>query len=160
MKKTVGNVAKAYALLDKASYKEMEKGARARLFCAMNRMEKIASDFAKFRKDVQIRLLPPEHEAISKAIGEFQAMNPEQKASAIKEKKYRDALEADAKFAGELEGCLAEEAQREVDLDFAPFTADDADSLIDANEWTVGQAMLVSNILCGQEESKPKGKKK
>lgn len=154
MKTTTGKVSEAYTLLDSAKYSKMESKERIALIKAMRHMKKVAEDFNGFKQDAVKRLMPENFEDIANRINEFNAMSQQERVAAVEKPEYADALRANAKLQNDVESCIAEETAKEVELAFEPLAADAFEKLLDSNpEWTVGQAMLAEDMLCGSAES-------
>ena len=159
MKATVKKIAEAYALLDRAKYSKMESADRRLLIKAMRAMKKTALDYEDFKQDSMKRLTPENAEELVRIIEEFNAFKPEERANALSDPKFAEALEANAEYSREVSECLREEGSKEIDLDFTPFSEDAFGALMDSNpEWSMGQAMLAEEILCGTDSANGNGK--
>lgn len=148
--KTV-TVANAYELLDKAGYSKMDNADRSALIKVMRPMRKIHSDFSDFRNDAVKRLRPDGFDKVGELIDGFNAMGQEERKAALADQKYRDALKANDEYGRAINDCLKEEADKEVELDFAPLGEETFGRLLDSNPgWSMGQALLLDNLLCKQ----------
>lgn len=63
------------------------------------------------------------------------------------------ALKANAEYVAAVNDCIADEAEREVESPQGTVSEETFGRLMESNpEWTLGQAMLVRDILCNQED--------
>lgn len=154
MKKTVKDfeIENIYPVLDKAKYAKMDAQGRRQVFAAMYAMKKVMTDYNSYREELVKRLRPENAEEIARLVDEFNAMPQGERESAIKDKKYADALKANLEFSNEVQKCLFE---KESELDFAPLSDEAFDALCDSNpDWDFGQSMALHDILCETSDGK------
>ena len=150
MKKTIKTekINEAYTLLDAAKYTKMEAADRRNIVKALRHLKKVSVEFNDFREDAIKRLRPDNFEEVAALINKFNAMTTEEREAAVAEKKYTDALKANIEFNTSVNECLREELDKLVELDFTGLSETAIDAMLDSNpDWTVGQAMLVEDIL-------------
>lgn len=158
MKKTVKDIEieNIYPVLDKAKYAKMDAQGRRQVFASMYAMKKVMTDYNGYQQELVKRLRPENAEEIARLVDEFNAMPQGGRESAIKEKKYADALKANYDFSTEVQKCLAE---KESELDFAVLSDEAFDALCDSNpDWNFGQLMALREILCDAPEKASDGK--
>lgn len=151
MKKTIKmwRMIALYGILDAAKYTKMDSAARTLLIRAMCPMRRMTNDYNEFREDAVKRLRPDNYDKVAGLVQRFAAMDAEAQKTAIAESPYKEALKANYEFNTALNGCMAEENEKEVDLDFAPLTDAAFDALCDSNpDWTLGQCMELQEVLC------------
>ncbi len=149
MKKNIrkGTVIDIHQTLDGA--KCPGTSARKAMFKAMYPMKAVADGFNVYRDEAVKRLRPDNYDEVAGLVQKFAAMDADAQKKAIGEPLYKDALTANYEFNTALNQCLAEERDREVELDLAPLTDETFDTLCDANpDWTLGQCMELQDILC------------
>lgn len=141
-----------YTLLDSAKYTKMEAADRRALVKAMHPLKKVSTDFTDFREDAIKRLRPENYEEVDRLVGEFNGLSAEARTAAVTDPKYASAIKAFNAFQTDISECLREEIAKEQELEYEPLTAEAIDRLLDSNEgWTVGQAMLVEDVLGSNE---------
>lgn len=153
MKKNLktATVNEVYTLLDAAKYTKMEAADRRALVKAMRPLKKVSTDFNDFREDAIKRLRPDNYEEVDRLVGEFNGLSAEARNAAVTDPKYASAIKAFNAFQTDISECLREEIAKEQELEYEPLTAEAIDRLLDSNEgWTVGQAMLVEDVLSGE----------
>ena len=148
MKATVKEIADAYALLGRAGYSKMETADLILFNKAMRPLKKIALEYEDFKADSMRRLTPENAEELLKTLDEFNAMKPKERAVAVRETKFAEAIKANANYNKALMECLKEEDTKVVELDFAPLTEDGFVRLMMSNQWNMEQVMLAEGILC------------
>lgn len=139
-----------YNVLDGAKCDKMDAQGRRSVFAAMYAMKKVKADFEGYQQELVKRLRPDNAEEIARLVDEFNAMPQEEKETAVKEKKYADALKANYDFSTEVQKCLAE---KESELDFAVLSDEAFDALCDSNPgWNFGQLMTLKELLCDRQK--------
>lgn len=153
MKKNLknGTINEVYTLLDAAKYTKMEAADRRALVKAMRPLKKVSTDFTDFREDAIKRLRPDNYEEVARLVDEFNGLSAEARTAAVTDPKYTSAIKAFNAFQTDISECLREEIAKEQEMEYEPLTAEAIDRLLDSNEgWTVGQAMLVEDVLSGE----------
>lgn len=137
-----------YTLLDAAKYTKMEAADRRALVKAMRPLKKVYTDFNDFREDAIKRLRPDNYEEVARLVDEFNGLSADARNAAVADPKYASAIKAFNDFQTNISECLREEVAKEHELDYEPLTDEAIDRLLDSNaEWTVGQAMLVQDVI-------------
>lgn len=148
----IGIVSEVYNLLDAAKYSKMESADRRALVKAMRPLKKVSADFNDFRDDAIKRLRPDNFVEISQLVEKFNALDSAARRDALADNKYMSAIKAFNAFQADIAECLRDEVEREVELEFEALDEKAVDRLLDSNDqWTVGQAMLVEEILGATE---------
>lgn len=153
MKKTIktGRIIDIRQMLDKA--KCPGASARKAMFRAMYPMKAVSDGFDTYRNEAVKRLRPENYDEVAGTVNEFAAMGAEAKKTALAVPRYQNALKTNYEFNAALNQCLAEERDKDVELDLVPLTDETFDTLCDANpEWTLGQCIEIQEILCEQKE--------
>lgn len=157
MKKTIktGRVTALYGILDAAKYTKMDSTARTSLIRAMRPMRRVANDYNEYREDAVKRLRPDNYDQVAGLVQKFAAMDAEAQKTAIAESPYKEALKTNYEFNTALNKCMADENEKEVELDFAPLPDEAFDGLCDSNpDWTLGQCVELQAVLCGEPNEK------
>ncbi len=139
-KETAGKTAKtndivaAFRLINPAKLSKMESAERFPLILAIRQLKKVATDFDDFLKDVQERLKPEAFDAI---------------AAKVQSQKELSKAESDAwtKYQKDIQDCLHDELEKQVDLDFKPLSEDAIAHFIDSNDFSAGDIILILDIL-------------
>lgn len=155
MKKTVKKetIVNMYQTLDNATLGKMETADRFVFIKALRPLKKVTTDFNDFKEDAVKRLKPEDYDAIAEKVQKFNGMSREDKESALSDKEYADALKANGEFNLNIDKCLREELDKEVELEFAPLSEDAFGKLMESNtSWNAGVIMALEDLLCGKEE--------
>lgn len=154
MKKTVKKetIVNIYQALDNATLGKMETADRFVFIKALRPLKKVIVDFNDFKEDAVKRLKPENYDTIAEKVQKFNGMSREDKEAAINDKEYADALKANGEFNLNIDKCLREELDKEVELEFAPLSEDAFGKLMESNtEWNAGVIMAIEDLLCGKE---------
>ena len=172
MKKTIktSEILAAYNVLNTAKYGSMEDSDKIKVWKITRALKPIATKFDEDSKDAAEKMKPKVEggfdETLQKA-QEYERLIRDTKADA--KKLPMGAAEYDAfiekfKEYNKLVGKAVEEfANKEAKLDFEPLSDDAFGKLMASNEWTMGQAVALSEIICEATEvvdSEPKKGKK
>lgn len=152
MKQTVkiSQIENVYTLLNGVKNTKMNSAARRALFGVMYPMKRVAEECKDYRQEAAKRLQPENYQEIADIINEFNGMTPEERAEAIKNPKYMEALKTNFTLDRDFNKCVAEYMEKETELDFEPLTEEVFDALCDSNpDWTLGQCMELQDVLCG-----------
>ncbi len=153
MKTTTARIAETYALLDRAKCDRMETAERVAFVRGMRPLRKIAEEFEQTRRDAVKRLRPEGFDKAEKLIADFNAMPAEERGVAVASAEMQAALKANAEYVAAVNDCIADEAEREVESPQGTVSEETFGRLMESNpEWTLGQAMLVRDLLCNQED--------
>lgn len=155
MKKNVKiqTIVEQYPTLDKASIGKMDVADRFVFIKALRPMKKISDDFNAFREDAVNRLKPENYDKIVETVSKFNSMDYAAMVDAMADKDVADALRANGEFNSNIDKCLRDELEKEVELEFAPLSEDAFGKLMDSNSnWQAGVIMAIEDILCGKEE--------
>ena len=161
----------AYNVLNTAKYGSMEDADKIKVWKITRALKPIATKFDEDSKDAAEKMKPKDKdfdETLQKA-QEYERMIRDPKAD--NKKLPMGAAEYDAfiekfKEYNKLVGKAVEEfANKEVKVSFEPLSDDAFGKLMSSNEWTMGQAVALSEIICSDsaestEEAEPKDKKK
>ena len=161
----------AYNVLNTAKYGSMEDADKIKVWKITRALKPIATKFDEDSKDAAEKMKPKDKdfdETLQKA-QEYERMIRDPKADT--KKLPMGAAEYDAfiekfKEYNKLVGKAVEEfANKEVKVSFEPLSDDAFGKLMSSNEWTMGQAVALSEIICSDsaestEEAEPKDKKK
>ena len=173
MKKSIktSEILAAYNVLNTAKYGSMEDSDKIKVWKITRTLKPIATKFDEDSKDAAEKMKPKYEggfdETLQKA-QEYERMIRDPKADT--KKLPMGAAEYDAfiekfKEYNKLVGKAVEDfANKEVKIDIEPLSDDAFGKLMASNEWTMGQAVALSEIICEatestEEESKDKKKK-
>lgn len=154
MKKNVKiqTIVNVYPVLDKASLGKMEVTDRFAFIKALRPMKKANADFSDFREDAVARLKPEDYDKIAEEVQKFNSMNEEEREAALHNEETLNALKANGEFNMNIEKCLRDELDKEVELEFAPLSEDAFGKLMESNSnWEAGFVMTLEDILCDNE---------
>ena len=161
----------AYNVLNTAKYGSMEDADKIKVWKITRALKPIATKFDEDSKDAAEKMKPKDKdfdETLQKA-QEYERIIRDTKADT--KKLPMGAAEYDAfiekfKEYNKLVGKAVEDfANKEVKVSFEPLSDDAFGKLMSSNEWTMGQAVALSEIICSDsaestEEAEPKDKKK
>ena len=161
----------AYNVLNTAKYGSMEDADKIKVWKITRALKPIATKFDEDSKDAAEKMKPKDKdfdETLQKA-QEYERIIRDPKADT--KKLPMGAAEYDAfiekfKEYNKLVGKAVEDfANKEVKVSFEPLNDDAFGKLMASNEWTMGQAVALSEIICSDsaestEEAEPKDKKK
>ena len=172
MKKSIktSEILAAYNVLNTAKYGSMEDADKIKVWKITRALKPIATKFDEDSKDAAEKMKPKDKdfdETLQKA-QEYERIIRDPKADT--KKLPIGAAEYDAfiekfKEYNKLVGKAVEEfANKEVKVSFEPLNDDAFGKLMASNEWTMGQAVALSEIICDNgeatEEEPKKDKKK
>ena len=173
MKKSIktSEILAAYNVLNTAKYGSMEDADKIKVWKITRALKPIATKFDEDSKDAAEKMKPKDKDfddTLQKA-QEYERIIRDPKADT--KKLPMGAAEYDAfiekfKEYNKLVGKAVEEfANKEVKVSFEPLSDDAFGKLMSSNEWTMGQAVALSEIICSDsaestEEEPKKDKKK
>ena len=173
MKKSIktSEILAAYNVLNTAKYGSMEDADKIKVWKITRALKPIATKFDEDRKDAAEKFKPKDKDFDEKyqKAQEYERIIRDPKADT--KKLPMGAAEYDAfiekfKEYNKLVGKAVEEfANKEVKVSFEPLNDDAFGKLMSSNEWTMGQAVALSEIICSDsaesaDEAEPKDKKK
>ena len=167
MKKSIktSEILATYNVLNSAKYGSMEDADKIKVWKITRALKPIATKFDEDSKDAAEKMKPKDKdfdETLQKA-QEYERIIRDPKADT--KKLPMGAAEYDAfiekfKEYNKLVGKAVEEfANKEVKVSFEPLNDDAFGKLMSSNEWTMGQAVALSEIICDNgetEEVEPK----
>ena len=161
----------AYNVLNTAKYGSMEDADKIKVWKITRALKPIATKFDEDSKDAAEKFKPKDKDFDEKyqKAQEYERIIRDPKADT--KKLPMGAAEYDAfiekfKEYNKLVGKAVEDfANKEVKVSFEPLSDDAFGKLMASNEWTMGQAVALSEIICSDsaestEEAEPKEKKK
>ena len=173
MKKTIktSEILAAYNVLNSAKYGSMEDADKIKVWKITRALKPIATKFDEDRKDAAEKFKPKDKDFDEKyqKAQEYERIIRDPKADT--KKLPMGAAEYDAfiekfKEYNKLVGKAVEDfANKEVKVSFEPLSDDAFGKLMASNEWTMGQAVALSEIICSDsaestDEAEPKDRKK
>ena len=161
----------AYNVLNTAKYGSMEDADKIKVWKITRTLKPIATKFDEDSKDAAEKFKPKDNDfddTLQKA-QEYERIIRDPKADT--KKLPMGAAEYDAfiekfKEYNKLVGKAVEDfANKEVKVSFEPLSDDAFGKLMASNEWTMGQAVALSEIICSDsaestDEAEPKDRKK
>lgn len=134
VKKTVNDIVTVYRLINSAKVGKMEDAEKISLIKAIRHLKKVGVDFDDFLKDAQERLKVEGFDAIVSKVQEKKGLTPEETATLNKYNKN-------------VENCIKEETEKEVELDFEPLSDEAINRLVASNDFSVGEIMSIFDML-------------
>lgn len=138
-----------YALLNGAKLTGMEAKDKFRVIKVVLAMKPVAKGYEDYIADVREKLKPDDWQVKSEAAQRWQAEGDKCTLSM----QERVALnEYFGRYSQEVNDCVRQEAESEVELSFEPLGEDALGKLLSANEnWTVEQITLLQEAIGGDE---------
>ena len=161
----------AYNVLNTAKYGSMEDADKIKVWKITRALKPIATKFDEDSKDAAEKFKPKDKdfdETLQKA-QEYERMIRDPKVDASKlpmgAAEYDAFIEKFKKYNKLVEKAVKDFANKEVSLEIDAISDDTFGKLMASNEWTMGQAVALSEIICSDsaestEEAEPKEKKK
>lgn len=167
MKKNIktSEILAAYNILNSAKYGSMEEGDKIKVWKITRALKPIATKFDEDSKDAAEKFKPTDKdfdEKLQKA-QEYERIISTPKADASKlpmgAAEY-DAFIKEFKAYNKLvEEAVKEFANKEIEVDIDAISDDTFGKLMSSNEWTLGQAVALSEIIVADEVKVEKKKK-
>lgn len=167
MKKTIktSEILAAYNILNSAKYGSMEDGDKIKVWKITRSLKPIATKFDEDSKDAAEKMKPKDKdfdEKLQKA-QEYERIIRDPKADASKlpmgAAEYDAFIEKFKKYNKLVEEAVKDFANKEVSVEIDAISDDTFGKLMSSNEWTMGQAVALSEIIVA-DEVKPVEKKK
>lgn len=171
MKKIIktSEILAAYNVLNSAKYGSMEDADKIKVWKITRVLKPIATKFDEDSKDAAEKMKPKDKdfdETLQKA-QEYERKIRDTKTDAKKlpmgAAEYEAFIEKFKEYNKLVGKAVEEFANKEVKVSFEPLNDDAFGKLMASNEWTMGQAVALSEIICEAAESteeEPKDKKK
>lgn len=134
--KTTNQIVTAFRLINPAKLTKMENTERFALILAIRQLKKVNADFEDFLKDAQERLKPEDFDKIVSKVQAREELTPEE--SAIINKYNRD-----------VEDCVKDELDKEVELTFEPLSEDALGRFIASNDFSVNEILAIEDVIGG-----------
>ena len=156
MKQTIktGKVQEAYIVLSTAKYSKMADEDKIKVWKIARILKPVADKFEDDSKDAAEKFKPSEDfdERLSNA-QEYDRMRKEENADMTKAKmgaaefgKFVEEFNAYQKLVND---AVKEFAEKEVEVEFEKLSEEAFGKLMASNEWTMEQAMVLGDIVCG-----------
>lgn len=129
MKTTKEQAIMAYDTLAGAKLGKMKDGDKFAAVKIMRALKSTASDYRDYLKDASDKLKP---EGFDELQGR-ELTAEEQKVA--------------TKYQQDVSRCLSDELAKEIELDFTPLSEEGLKSLIDSNDFTLGQIMTLQDVI-------------
>lgn len=126
MKTTKEQAIMAYDILAGAKLGKMKDGDKFAAVKIMRDLKSTASDYRDYLKDVSDKLKP-------EGFDELQGTPEAEKVA--------------TKYQQDVARCLSDELAKEIELDFTPLSEEGLKSLIDSNDFTLGQIMTLQDVI-------------
>ena len=174
MKKSIktSEILAAYNVLNSAKYGSMEDADKIKVWKITRALKPIATKFDEDRKDAAEKFKPKDKDFDEKyqKAQEYERIIRDPKADTKKlpmgAAEYDEFIKKVWQPYNKLvNDTIKEFAEKEVKVSFEPLNDDAFGKLMSSNEWTMGQAVALSEIICSDsaestEEAEPKEKKK
>lgn len=132
--KTTDQIVTAFRLINNAKLTKMETAERFALIKAMRQLKKVATEFDDFLKDAQDKLKPENFDTIMEKYQSKQELTSEE-------------IVAFNKYNKNVSDCLKDELDKEIELTFEPLTEESLGRLIESNDYTVNDIMVIEDVL-------------
>lgn len=149
MKKAkIQEIVNLYQMLDNAALSKMEVTDRFAFIKILRPLKKISEEFNSFREDAVKRLRPENYDEVAETIQKFNGMTREERAEALTDKAVQDALRANGEFNINIDKCLQDELDKEVELDYTPLSESAFGKLMESNEkWNAGEIIKLEDLI-------------
>lgn len=134
VKKTTNDIVTAYRLVNTAKLAKMEDAEKFALIKIVRQLKKVGTDFDDFLKDAQERLKPEKFDEI---VGKLQS----------KEDLTTEEQNALNKYNKNVQDCLKDELEKEVELDFEPLSEEAIGRFISSNDFSVSDILIIEDVV-------------
>lgn len=136
MKTTTEKAVVAYKILNNAKLGKMKDGDKFHLVKIMRELKPVNNGYDECIRDTAERLKPEGIEEIQNKIQTQAKMDSEE-------------LKIWNKFNSDVNRCMEEELQREVEFGFKPLSEEGFEGLIGSNDFTIGEIMALQEVIGG-----------
>lgn len=138
----------AYNLLNTASYSKMSDGDKIKIFKITRALKPIAVSYEEASKDAAEKMkFENFNDRIQKA-QEYERNKKEGKKGPISEKEYKNTVKDLMEYDKLVKNTIKQLGSKEETIDVDLLSEDGFGSLMASNDWTMGQVMSVSDIVC------------
>lgn len=138
----------AYNLLNNASYSKMSDGDKIKIFKITRALKPIAVSYEEAGKDAAEKMkFENFNDRIQKA-QEYERNKKEGKKGPISEKEYKNTVKDLMEYDKLVKDTIKQLGSKEETIDVDLLSEDGFGSLMASNDWTMGQVMSVSDIVC------------
>lgn len=137
----------AYSILNTAKLRGIENNIKFELVKIVCKLKPVATAFEAFREDVQTRLRSENFDEMQQKAQEWQKQ--EQEGNVTLSEEERIAINKFFnEYANNVNACIKEEAEKNVDVDFNLLSEDAFNALIGANEdWSMEHIVTLREII-------------
>lgn len=137
----------AYSILNTAKLRGIENIIKFELVKIVCKLKPVATAFEAFREDVQIRLRPENFDEMQQKAQDWR--NQENDGNVTLSQEERIAINKFFnEYANNVNACIKEEAEKNVDVDFNLLSEDAFNALIGANEdWSMEHIVTLREII-------------
>lgn len=140
----------AYKILNEAKLTKMDDADKFKVIKALRAMKVIAKDFEDFMDDAKEKLKGENHEEMLSKAQEWNSKHGNSKLgdlSAEEAKELADMEKYFSDYSKKVDGCIAEESEKEAEAEFCKLSEDAFAKLVASNDWTCGQMMQISDAV-------------
>ena len=152
MKKTVktNEVVVVFNLLKNAKYTKMSDADKIAAWKIFKAIKPIASSFIEDVNDAKQKMIPYEMflEDLRRAQAYELAKANQETFDDMSDDEYKKFINQLAKYNQVVNQAVKEYAEKDIELEFEPLTADALDQLRLSNDWTFSQADSIENFVC------------
>ena len=152
MKKTekTENVVKVFNLIKNAKYSKMSDTDKLVIYRIFKAIKKLSESFTEEVNDAQQRLIPYETfmQDLQTAQAYEIARSKKETFDGMTEEEYNTFIQQFTKYNQLVKQAVKESAEKEVEIEFDPLTAEGFDKLRLSNDWTFAQADEVESFVC------------
>lgn len=134
VKKTTDSIVTAFRAVNNAKIGKMEDSEKFAFIKAVRQLKKVASEFDENLKDAQERLKPEGFNAMASKVQSNESLTAEESAAL-------------AKYNCDIDACLKEELEKEVELTFEPLSEDAIGRFIASNDFAVKEIMVITDVI-------------
>lgn len=134
----------AYQLIKTAQMSGMTLDEKKAVLSATRALKAVATDFEDFRADAMERLKGDNHDKMVEALTNWQQQERDGNVT-LTESERKEIEQYFSAYNSEVVACLQDEADKAHDVDLKPVNFD---KLLDANNWTLEQCLLLEDTFC------------
>lgn len=142
MKKKTETILAIYNVLKDAKLTKMEDSDKYAIIKILRRLRPITEDFEAFKKDASERLKPENWLDI---VAKVQQWRREGENTTLTEDERRSINLAIVNYEREVQECISEELNWEVDIDIPVLTEEAFEKLMASNDWEAKTALLIAD---------------
>lgn len=141
---TTETIVAAYRVLNAAKLTKCEDADKFKVIKAVRALKKVHNDFVDYEQDAREKLKPADFEDV---VAKARKWQEEGENTSLTKEERISINQYFAEYDAKVRECVAEEAKKEHDLEFAKLSDDAFAALIGSNDWTVDVCGLLADLL-------------